>query len=70
MLTTSVTIKANMLRSDPIRVMIVNDDIVEDEEMFQLGVVFTDDLLFCGVELGGSSIVNVTIKDDDRKSMQ
>ena len=56
-----------MLSSDPIRVMIVNDDIVEDEEMFQLGVVLTDELLSCGVELVDPSMVDVTIKDDDRE---
>ena len=55
------------MRSDPIRVMIVNDTIVEDEEMFQLGVVLSDELLSCGVELGDPSTVNITIEDDDRK---
>ena len=56
-----------MMRSDPIRVMIVNDTIVEDEEMFQLGVVLSDELTSCGVELVDPSTVNVTIEDDDRK---
>ena len=55
------------MRSDPIRVMIVNDTIVEDEEMFQLGVVLSDELPSCGVELGDPSMVNITIEDDDRK---
>ena len=59
-----------MMRSDPIRVMIVNDTIVEDEEMFQLGVVLSDELPSCEVELGDPSTVNVTIEDDDSKSIQ
>ena len=59
-----------MMRSDPIRVMIVNDTIVEDEEMFQLGVVLSDKLPSCEVELGDPSTVNVTIEDDDSKSIQ
>ena len=46
-------------------VTIVDDNVIEDMESFQLSLSITDDIISKGVQLGPNAAANVTIMDND-----
>ena len=46
-------------------VTIVDDNVIEDMESFQLSLSITDDIISKGVQLGPNAAATVTIMDND-----
>ena len=62
-------VPAGQMRAE-FNVTIVDDNVIEDEESFQLQLSVPDDIISKGVQVGPNQAATVTIMDNDGELME